>query len=58
MVYEVVDSSIDECMAKYAYRVAVTVNVDGSVTVEDDGRGSQQGFWATFRGDGSRSIDS
>ena len=32
MVYEVVDNSIDECMAKYAYRVAVTVNVDGSVT--------------------------
>jgi len=39
LVYEVVDNSIDECMANYAKRVSVTVNVDGSVTVEDDGRG-------------------
>jgi DNA gyrase subunit B len=39
LVYEVVDNSIDECMAGYAKHVGVTVNVDGSVTVEDDGRG-------------------
>jgi len=39
LVYEVVDNSIDECMAGYARHVGVTVNVDGSVTVEDDGRG-------------------
>ena len=39
LVYEVVDNSIDECMADYAKHVSVTVNVDGSVTVEDDGRG-------------------
>ena len=39
LVYEVVDNSIDECMANYAKRVSVMVNVDGSVTVEDDGRG-------------------
>ena len=39
LVYEVVDNSIDECMANYAKHVGVTVNVDGSVTVEDDGRG-------------------
>ena len=39
LVYEVVDNSIDECMADYAKQVSVTVNVDGSVTVEDDGRG-------------------
>ena len=39
LVYEVVDNSIDECMAGYAKQVNVTVNVDGSVTVEDDGRG-------------------
>jgi DNA gyrase subunit B len=39
LVYEVVDNSIDECMAGHARHVGVTVNVDGSVTVEDDGRG-------------------
>ena len=39
LVYEVVDNSIDECMADYAKHISVIVNVDGSVTVEDDGRG-------------------
>jgi DNA gyrase subunit B len=39
MVYEVVDNSIDEMMAGFATRVEVTLNADGSCTVEDDGRG-------------------
>jgi len=39
LVYEVVDNSIDEAMAAYAQHVTVKVNSDGSVTVEDDGRG-------------------
>ena len=39
LVYEVVDNSIDEAMAKFASKVSVTINEDGSVTVEDDGRG-------------------
>src|SRR5688572_1040722 len=39
LVYEVVDNSIDEAMAAHATIVSVSINVDGSVTVEDDGRG-------------------
>ena len=39
LVYEVVDNSIDEAMAGYAKNVSIKINVDGSVTVEDDGPG-------------------
>jgi len=39
LVYEVVDNSIDEAMAGFASFVKVRINNDGSVTVEDDGRG-------------------
>ncbi|MFP6586219.1 MAG: DNA gyrase subunit B [Pirellulaceae bacterium] len=39
LVYEVVDNSIDEAMADYASLISVVINSDGSITVEDDGRG-------------------
>jgi DNA gyrase subunit B len=39
LVYEIVDNAIDEVMGGYATRVTVTMHKDGSVSVEDDGRG-------------------
>ena len=39
LVYEVVDNSIDEAMVGYCDKIVITLNQNGSITVEDNGRG-------------------
>lgn len=44
LIWEVVDNSIDEVMAKHATGLSVHVNPEGSITVIDDGRGIPVGW--------------
>ncbi|MDD2839930.1 MAG: DNA gyrase subunit B, partial [Rickettsiales bacterium] len=44
MLYEIIDNSIDEALAGYANKVIITLNKDGSASVEDNGRGIPTGI--------------
>lgn len=39
LIYEIVDNAVDEAMAGYCTRVDIAINTDGSVSIQDDGRG-------------------
>ena len=46
MIYEIVDNSVDEHLAGYCDTIHVTLEADGSCTVEDNGRGIPVGMHA------------
>ncbi len=39
LIYEAVDNSVDEALAGYCKNIIISINKDGSATIEDDGRG-------------------
>jgi DNA gyrase subunit B len=46
-VFEIIDNSIDEAMAGFCDRIEVSINADGSVTIDDNGRGIPVDMHAT-----------
>ncbi len=47
LVYEVIDNSIDEALGGYCDKITLSINKDGSITVEDNGRGIPTGMHPT-----------
>ena len=44
LIYEIVDNAVDEHLAGYCNTIYVTLEADGSATIEDDGRGIPVGM--------------
>ncbi len=49
LIYEVVDNSVDEALVGFCTKINVTLNKNGSVTVEDDGRGIPVDIHPTYK---------
>ena len=47
LIWEIVDNSIDEALNGYGKKIQITLEVDGSVTVQDEGRGMPIGQHAS-----------
>ena len=49
LIWELLDNSVDEAMSGYANKIWVSMNIDGSITVEDNGTGIPVGTKSTTK---------